>query len=121
MEQYLAVVLAIGFGVVILLPLLLLYRYLPPGVPKESEKTGYDHDKETTYESGVPPTGDARSRFSVKFFLVAMLFVIFDIEAVLIFPWAVTFKRLGLFINVFPFKLKIFSSRIKALTWLFPD
>lgn len=97
MEQYIAVLLAAGFGVVILLPLLLLYHYLPPGPLKESEKDAYDHNKETTYESGVEPTGDARSRFSIKFFLVAMLFVVFDLEGVLIYPWAVMFKKLGLF------------------------
>jgi NADH-quinone oxidoreductase subunit A len=97
MEQYLAVIFAVGLGVGILIPLLLLYRYLPPGPIKTSEKIAYDDNKESTYECGVEPTGSARRRFSVKFFLVAMLFVVFDIEGVLIFPWAVTFKKLGMF------------------------
>jgi len=97
MEQYLAIVFAVFLGAGILLPLLLLYRYLPPGPLKKSERTAYDIDKESTYECGVPPTGDAHRRFSVKFYLMAMLFVVFDIEGVLILPWAVTFQKMGLF------------------------
>ncbi len=50
--------------------------------------------KLSPYESGVPPVGDARLRFSVKFYLVAMLFIIFDIEVVFLYPWAVVFKEL---------------------------
>ncbi len=46
------------------------------------------------YESGMPVLGDARERFSVKFYLVAMLFIIFDIEAVFMIPWAVAFQQL---------------------------
>lgn len=46
------------------------------------------------YESGIPVVGDARGRFSVKFYLVAMLFIIFDIEVVFLVPWAVAFRQL---------------------------
>jgi NADH-quinone oxidoreductase subunit A len=46
------------------------------------------------YESGMPVLGDARERFSVKFYLIAMLFIIFDIEAVFMIPWAVAFQQL---------------------------
>jgi len=49
------------------------------------------------YECGMPPVGTARERFSVKFYIIAMLFILFDIEAVFLYPWAVMFKRLGLF------------------------
>jgi NADH-quinone oxidoreductase subunit A len=49
------------------------------------------------YECGMPPVGSARERVSVKFYIVAMLFIVFDIEAVFLYPWAVVFKRLGLF------------------------
>ncbi len=49
------------------------------------------------YECGMDPFGTARKRFSVKFFVVAMLFIIFDIEAVFLYPWAVVFKELKLF------------------------
>ncbi|MCU1258036.1 MAG: NADH-ubiquinone/plastoquinone oxidoreductase, chain 3 [Bryobacterales bacterium] len=53
--------------------------------------------KDTPYESGVPPVGDARHRFSVKFYLVAMLFILFDIEAIFLYPWVVVFKELRMF------------------------
>ncbi|MCK5643303.1 MAG: NADH-quinone oxidoreductase subunit A [Gammaproteobacteria bacterium] len=49
------------------------------------------------FECGNDPVGDTRQRFSVKFFIIAMLFIIFDIEAVFIYPWAVLFRKLGLF------------------------
>ncbi len=49
------------------------------------------------YECGMNPTGDARERFSVKFYLVAMLFILFDVEAVFLYPWAVIFRSLKMF------------------------
>ena len=49
--------------------------------------------KDTAYECGMLPVGEGSPRFSVKFYLVAMLFVIFDIEVVFLYPWAVTFKE----------------------------
>jgi NADH-quinone oxidoreductase subunit A len=48
--------------------------------------------KGSPYESGMPPLGDARERFSVKFYMVAMLFIVFDIETVFLIPWAAIFK-----------------------------
>jgi NADH-quinone oxidoreductase subunit A len=53
--------------------------------------------KMSPYECGVQPTGDARGRFSVKFYLVAMLFILFDIEAVFLYPWAVVLRELKMF------------------------
>jgi len=53
--------------------------------------------KNSAYECGVEPVGDARERFSVKFYLVAVLFILFDIEAVFLYPWAVAFRQLGLY------------------------
>ncbi len=47
--------------------------------------------KSTPYESGMPPLGDAHERFSVKFYLVAMLFIVFDIETVFLIPWGTIF------------------------------
>jgi len=49
------------------------------------------------YECGILPTGDARQRFSVKFYLVAMLFILFDVEAVFLYPWAVIYRELKMF------------------------
>src|SRR5262245_41468518 len=51
--------------------------------------------KETTYECGVPLLGSPREQFPVKFYLVAILFVLFDIETVFLIPWAVVFRRFG--------------------------
>jgi NADH-quinone oxidoreductase subunit A len=53
--------------------------------------------KDMPYECGIAPTGDARGRFSVKFYLVAMLFILFDIEAIFLYPWAVVYKQLRMF------------------------
>ncbi|MEO7985938.1 MAG: NADH-quinone oxidoreductase subunit A [Gemmatimonadales bacterium] len=50
--------------------------------------------KVAPYESGMPVLGTARDRFSVKFYMVAMLFIVFDIEAVFMIPWAVAFRQL---------------------------
>jgi len=56
-----------------------------------------DPSKDETYECGVPPVGDARERFSVRFYVVAMLFIVFDLETVFLFPWAVIFRQSTLF------------------------
>ena len=49
--------------------------------------------KQQAYESGMPPLGDARERFSVKFYMVAMLFIVFDIETVFMIPWAAYYRQ----------------------------
>jgi NADH-quinone oxidoreductase subunit A len=54
-------------------------------------------EKLSPYECGIPPVGDARERFSVSFYLVAMLFILFDVEAVFLYPWAVVYKSLKWF------------------------
>ncbi len=53
--------------------------------------------KDLPYECGITPVGSARERFSVKFYLVAMLFILFDIEAIFLYPWAVVFRELKMF------------------------
>jgi NADH-quinone oxidoreductase subunit A len=53
--------------------------------------------KMSPYECGMDPVGDARERFSVKFYLVAMLFILFDVEAVFLYPWAVILRELKMF------------------------
>ena len=76
------------------------------------------------YESGIVSTGSARVRLSVKFYLVAMLFVIFDLEAVFIFAWAVAFEEVGwvgywavlVFIGILVVGL-IYEWRLGALDW----
>src|SRR3984893_201180 len=56
-----------------------------------------DSVKSSPYESGMKPVGNARERFSVKFYLVAMVFILFDIEAIFLYPWAVIYRQLKLF------------------------
>lgn len=53
--------------------------------------------KDMPYECGIAPTGDARHRFTVKFYMVAMMFILFDIEAIFLYPWAVVYKQLKMF------------------------
>lgn len=53
--------------------------------------------KDSPYECGIVPTGTARERFSVKFYLVAIVFILFDIEAVFLYPWAVVYRELKMF------------------------
>jgi NADH-quinone oxidoreductase subunit A len=57
----------------------------------------YSALKMSPYESGCEPVGTARERFSIKFYLIAMLFIVFDIEAVFLYPWAILYKKLGMF------------------------
>ena len=84
--------------------------------------------KDTPYESGITPTGDARQRFSVKFYLVAMLFILFDIEAIFLYPWAVVYRDLKMFgfIEMLVFVVLILSGffyiwRKGALDWSYAD
>jgi NADH-quinone oxidoreductase subunit A len=57
----------------------------------------YNKVKLEPYECGIEPTTDARDRYSIRYYLIAMLFVIFDVETVFMFPWAVIMGQLGLF------------------------
>jgi NADH-quinone oxidoreductase subunit A len=67
--------------------------------------------KDMPYECGIAPTGDARDRFSVKFYLVAMIFILFDIEAIFLYPWAVVYKDLKMFafVEMFIFVMLILA------------
>src|SRR5918911_4661529 len=76
------------------------------------------------YESGMPPIGDAQQRYTVRYYVIAMLFVVFDIEAVFFYPWAVAFNaigwygpdRMGLFIVFFVVVYR-YAWRKGALDW----
>lgn len=68
-------------------------------------------EKLTPYESGNPPVGEPRYRFSVKFYIIAMLFVVFDVEAVFLYPWAVVFDKIGLYAFI---EMMIFISILLA-------
>lgn len=78
---YIMMALAAGLA----LTLLLAGRYLSPHRPNRI--------KLSAYESGMDPIGTARDRYSVKFYLVAMIFIVFDVEVVFMYPWAVSFHQ----------------------------
>lgn len=65
--------------------IIILSHFLGPKIPNKR--------KDTPFECGVPPVGDAKHRFSVRFYLVAILFLLFDVEAIFFFPWAVVYKK----------------------------
>ncbi len=83
-EAYVPILIALLIGTVLGLLFTLGSRFFGPNRP-----TG---QKNSVYECGSPPVGGAHQRFSVKFYLVAVLFILFDLEAVFIYPWAVVFK-----------------------------
>ncbi len=76
---------ALGFGVVTLALSYLLGR------PRTTAA------KSSTYECGMPPIGTARERFPIKFYLVCMVFILLDVDAAFLYPWALIFKGLGVF------------------------
>jgi NADH-quinone oxidoreductase subunit A len=80
---FMAVVLAFGVGTI------LVGTIFRPRRPYR--------EKLLPYESGNPPVGEPRYRFSVKFYIIAMLFVVFDVEAVFMYPWAIVFDKIGLY------------------------
>ncbi|MCS7012480.1 MAG: NADH-quinone oxidoreductase subunit A [Chloroherpetonaceae bacterium] len=73
--------------------------------------------KLTTYESGMEPVGTGKQRISVKYYLVAMLFIIFDIEVVFMYPWATSFRELGLsgFLPMLTFVLLLLAGYLYIL------
>ena len=87
MEQYIPILLMVGLGILAGIILTNINRLIGPKHPSE--------EKYSTYESGMEPVRSARERFSVKYYMVAVLFILFDIEVVFLYPWAVSFKNLG--------------------------
>ena len=79
------------FGLALLFPVvtLLIAKIVRPQTGGEG--------KLTAYECGVDPEGDARDRYSIRYYLVAILFVIFDVETIFLFPWAIIYDELALF------------------------
>ncbi|WP_339060883.1 NADH-quinone oxidoreductase subunit A [Tepidibacillus marianensis] len=81
-------------------------------------------EKNATYESGLVPVGDAMVQFNVRYYLFALLFVVFDVETVFLYPWAVAFDKLGLFslieMTIFVFMLVLglaYAWKKKVLKW----
>jgi NADH-quinone oxidoreductase subunit A len=86
-RSYLPVLLLLGFVVA--------NAVLMLGLSALTMRSRPTAEKLTPYESGMPPLGDARERFSVKFYMVAVLFIIFDIETVFMIPWGAHFRSLS--------------------------
>jgi len=80
MQPYIPFLMLLGLAIVAGVTMIVGSHFLGPRRPTEV--------KERPYESGMPPLGTAHERFSVKFYLVAMLFIVFDIETVFLIPWA---------------------------------
>src|SRR4051812_4467422 len=83
------IMLAVFFGMVLSVGVVmsLIPYLLAPSAPNPVKKIAY--------ESGMPPIGDARQRYTIRYYVIAMLFVVFDIEAVFFYPWAVAFNQIG--------------------------
>jgi NADH-quinone oxidoreductase subunit A len=109
---FLFVLVATGFAIFTILFARLVHASKPGAIKLEP------------YECGIEPVGDARDRYSIRYYLIAMLFVIFDVETVVMFPWAVALDRLALFglieMLVFLFILVVgyfYAWRTGALEW----
>ncbi len=89
LEQYIPIGIMLLFGVAFGLVMSRLSEWLGPRNPNDV--------KLSTYESGMEPVRTAHERVSIKYYMVAMLFIIFDIEVVFLYPWAVNFRELGMF------------------------
>ena len=89
---------SLGFApLAILIPLAILVPLAMLGVQRLLAPRRPDATKAAPYECGAPILGTAHPRMPIKFYVVAVLFLLFDIETVFLFPWAVLFKRLGMF------------------------
>jgi NADH-quinone oxidoreductase subunit A len=86
LEQYIPLFLALGVALIFGLVLVWSSTLIGPQRP--------NREKTSTYESGMKPVGTARERISIKYYLVAMFFIVFDLEVIFIYPWAVQFKKL---------------------------
>jgi len=85
-EQYIPLLLVFLTALVIAIGIVVSSTLIGPQKP--------DDEKKSTYESGVKPYGTAKERISIKYYIVAMLFIIFDLEVIFVYPWAVKFKSL---------------------------
>ena len=89
LQDYLPIIVFMGLSIFITLLLILPPIFIAPKNP--------DSEKLSPYECGFDPFDDARSKFDIRFYLVAILFIIFDLEVAFLFPWAVVFGDIGFF------------------------
>ncbi|MFK7968578.1 MAG: NADH-quinone oxidoreductase subunit A [Rickettsiaceae bacterium] len=87
--EYLPIIVFFGIATFIALVVVILPKILAKQNPQENKLKGY--------ECGFDPFGDARTKFDIRFYLVAILFIIFDLEVAFLIPWAINLKTIGLF------------------------
>lgn len=116
LREYLPIVILLALGLVISLVFLLLAKIFAPASP--------DPEKVSTYECGFNAFDDSRMKFDVRFYLVAILFIIFDLEVAFLFPWAVSLDKIGLYgwsvVMIFLAELAIglaYAWKVGALDW----
>ncbi|MGK7312470.1 MAG: NADH-quinone oxidoreductase subunit A [Candidatus Longimicrobiales bacterium M2_2A_002] len=116
LRSYLPLLLLLGVSVLQAVGMVAMSHMASPTRPTPA--------KSSPYESGIVPLGSTRERFSVKFYLVAILFIVFDLETIFLIPWGVMFRELGLFglveMAVFMFILLIglvYAWKKGALEW----
>ena len=120
LSQYLPILIFLGIASA----LSAVFVFAPMGVSRLTGTHQPSVDKNSEYECGFPAFEEPRSQFDVRFYLVAILFIIFDLEAAFLFPWAVTFLKLGwsawitmmVFIAELVFGL-IYAWKMGALDW----
>lgn len=88
-NNYVIVTIFLALGIILPIAALTIGRFLRPSKPSD--------EKMTTYESGNVPVGTGQIRFNIRYYLFALMFVIFDVETVFLYPWAVAYQKLGLF------------------------
>jgi len=115
-NHYVIVVIFLTLGILLPVAAFTISRWLRPKSPNPV--------KATNYESGNEPVGGGQIRFNVRYYLFALMFVIFDVEAVFLFPWAVAYEQLGLFalVEMFIFVVMllvglIYAWKEKVLKW----
>ena len=115
--QYVTIGIFVVVGAVLVFGTLALSKLLRPNLP--------NHEKFTTYESGIDPIGSGWAQTNVRYYVFALLFVVFDVEAVFLFPWAIVFQKLGtqafvemiVFIAILALAL-LYAIKKKVLEWL---
>jgi NADH-quinone oxidoreductase subunit A len=114
--QYVTIGIFAVVGTLLVFGTLLLARLVRPSVPHS--------EKYTTYESGIDPIGTGWQHTNVRYYIFALLFVVFDVEAVFLFPWAIVFEDLGtqafvemvIFIGILALAL-LYAVKKKVLDW----
>ena len=89
LNEYLSIIIFLAIALILSIGFIFINFVFSPKNP--------DPEKLSTYECGFEPFDDSRGKFEVKFYLVAILFIIFDLEIIFLFPWAVAFSEIGLF------------------------